>query len=61
MIYNVKDICMVNSSYLADELNEAFKPWQTGEPDREVPLMEKAVQTDPETIEMNSRRQQALG
>ena len=55
MIYNVDDICMVNGSYLTDELNEVFKPWQTGEPDREVPVMEKAVQTDPETIEMNTQ------
>lgn len=55
MIYNVDDICTVNGSYLTDELNEVFKPWQTGEPDREIPVMEKAVQTDPETIEMNTQ------
>ena len=55
MIYNLDETCMVNGSYLTDELNEVFKPWQTGEPDREVPLMEKAVQTGPETIEMNTQ------
>ena len=55
MIYNLDDICTINGSYLTDELNEVFKPWQTGEPDREIPLMEKAVQTDPETIEMNTQ------
>lgn len=44
MIYNVDKLCTVNGSYLKDELNEAFKPWQT-----------KVVQTDPETIEMNTQ------
>lgn len=55
MIYNVDDICMVNGSYLTDELNEVFKPWQTGEPDRDLPLMEKAAQVDHEIIEMNTQ------
>jgi len=55
MIYNVDKVCTVNGSYLKDKLNEAFKPWQTGEPDREVPLMEKAKQVGPETIEMNTQ------
>lgn len=55
MIYNLYKICTVNGSYLTDELNDAFKPWQTGEPDREVPLMEKAKQVDPETIQMNTQ------
>ena len=55
MIYNVDDICTVNGDYLKDELNEAFKPWQTGEPDREVPLMEKAKQVDPDNIVIDTQ------
>lgn len=44
MIYNVDKICTVNGSYLTDELNEAFKPWQT-----------KVVQTDPDNIVIDTQ------
>ena len=55
MIYNLGKICTINGGYLEDKLNEAFKPWQTGEPDRDLPLMEKAKQVGPETIQMNTQ------
>jgi len=55
MIYNLNKICTVNGSYLTDELNEAFKPWQTGEPDRKVPLVYPGKQVDPDNIVIDTQ------
>ena len=50
MLINPKNVTEVNSAYMMDALNEAFEPWQTGEPDRRIPLVCKPQRVSERTI-----------
>ena len=54
MIYNLDDINEINGAYLVKELDKAFKPWQSGEPDRGVPLVVSPKQKGIHEIEMRT-------
>lgn len=41
MLINPSNVTEVNGSFLLDSLDEAFTPWQSGEPDRRIPLVFK--------------------
>ena len=56
MMYDLNNVNEVNGSYLVTALNIAFERYQTGEPDRECPLVNPAHLTGPDTIKMDTQQ-----
>lgn len=55
MLYDMNSISEVNPAYLVTSLNNTFKTYQSGEPDRACPLVNKAWQSSDNTITMNTQ------
>ena len=55
MLYDKDAIYEINGSELVDSLNEAFKDYQQGEPDRAVPLVKEARFTNYDKITMTTK------